>query len=347
MPKEQPSDVVGAVSDALGSQRNAANLLEIIDLTTVFRLPNGRIYANKSVSLAVERGKTLGIVGESGSGKSVLCRSILRLIPSPPGHIAGGEVWFEGQDLLKISSDQMQKIRGTEIAMIFQDPMTSLNPVWRIGDQITEGLRLHNQRSRRQAREIGITLLRQVGIPSPEQRIDEYPHRLSGGMRQRVMIAMAIATQPKLLLADEPTTALDVTIQDQILSLMLELQEQVGMSIILVSHDMGIVAETSDRVAVMYAGRVMEQAPTEAIFHRPMHPYTVGLLLSIPRMEGRAERLIPIEGQPPDLLKLPKGCPFAERCPVATDDCAETPISLRQVEPDHYTACLYPERVMA
>jgi oligopeptide/dipeptide ABC transporter ATP-binding protein len=347
MPKEQPRDVAGEESDALESQRDATNLLDVIGLTTLFRLPNGKIFANKNVSLSVERGKTLGIVGESGSGKSVFCRSILRLIPSPPGRIVGGEVWFEEDDLLKLSESDMQKVRGTEIAMIFQDPMTSLNPVWRIGDQITEGLRIHDQVGSRQAREIGITLLRQVGIPSPEQRIDEYPHRLSGGMRQRVMIAMAIASKPNLLLADEPTTALDVTIQDQILSLMLELQDQVGMSIILVSHDMGIVAETSDRVAVMYAGEVMEQAPTEAIFRNPLHPYTLGLLLSIPRMEGGTGRLIPIEGQPPDLLKLPVGCPFADRCSVATPDCAETPISLRQVEPNHYTACLYPERASA
>lgn len=347
MPREQPGDEGGGAGNLTGNQSKADHLLEIANLTTEFRLPSGKIFANRNVSLAVERGKTLGIVGESGSGKSVLCRSILRLIPSPPGYITQGEILFEGQDLLSLSSKQMQRIRGTEISMIFQDPMTSLNPVWRIGDQITEGLRLHDRQSGRQAREIGITLLRQVGIPSPEQRIDEYPHRLSGGMRQRVMIAMAIATQPKLLLADEPTTALDVTIQDQILSLMLELQEQVGMSIILVSHDLGIVAETSDRVAVMYAGRLMELAPTEAIFHRPKHPYTVGLLLSIPRMESRADRLVPIEGQPPNLLKLPEGCPFSERCPVATDDCAQTPISLDQVETDHYTACLYPERVMA
>jgi len=229
--------------------------------------------------------------------------------------------------------------------MIFQDPMTSLNPVWRIGDQITEGLRVHGKISARESRDIGIQLLQRVGIPSPEKRIDEYPHRLSGGMRQRVMIATAIASRPKLLLADEPTTALDVTIQDQILKLMLDLQENVGMSIILVSHDMGIVAETSDMVVVMYAGQVMEQVATEAIFHRPQHPYTVGLLNSIPRMDIRTERLLPIQGQPPNLLKLPPGCPFSERCSVATPDCAETPIALREVQPGHLTACLYPERV--
>jgi oligopeptide transport system ATP-binding protein len=279
----------------------------------------------------------MGIVGESGSGKSVLCRAILGLIPSPPGFITGGEVWFDGEDLLKLTEHQMEHIRGVEIAMIFQDPMTTLNPVWRIGDQITEGLRVHGKISTKESREIGIQLLQQVAIASPEKRIDDYPHRLSGGMRQRVMIATAIASRPKLLLAD-------VTIQDQILKLMMDLQETVGMSIILVSHDMGVVAETSDVVVVMYAGQVMEQAATEAIFNRPQHPYTVALLNSIPRMDARTKRLLPIQGQPPDLLRLPLGCPFSERCSVATPDCAETPIAPREVLPGHVTACLYPER---
>ena len=327
------------------TQNTDETLLNIIGLNTEFRTPAGTIFANKNVSLSLPRGKTLGIVGESGSGKSVLCRSIVGLIPSPPGSITGGEIWFDGKNLLKLTEDQMEHIRGVEIAMIFQDPMTSLNPVWRIGDQITEGLRVHGKISARESRDIGIQLLQRVGIPSPEKRIDEYPHRLSGGMRQRVMIATAIAFRPKLLLADEPTTALDVTIQDQILKLMLDLQENVGMSIILVSHDMGIVAETSDMVVVLYAGQVMEQVATEAIFHRPQHPYTVGLLNSIPRMDVRTERLLPIQGQPPNLLKLPPGCPFSERCSVATPDCAETPIALREVQPGHLTACLYPERV--
>jgi len=326
------------------TQNSDETLLNIIGLNAEFHTPAGTILANKNVSLSLPRGQTLGIVGESGSGKSVLCRSILGLIPSPPGSITGGEIWFDGQDLLKLTEDQMEHIRGVEIAMILQDPMTSLNPVWRIGDQITEVLRVHGKISARESREIGIQLLQRVAIASPEKRIDEYPHRLSGGMRQRVMIAMAIASRPKLLLADEPTTALDVTIQDQILKLMLDLQENVGMSIILVSHDMGVVAETSDMVVIMYAGQVMEQAATEAIFHRPQHPYTVGLLNSIPRMEVETKRLLPIQGQPPDLLKLPLGCPFSERCSVATPDCPETPIVLREVLPGHLTACLYPER---
>jgi oligopeptide/dipeptide ABC transporter ATP-binding protein len=328
-------------------QNGSAPLLRVDNLTTEFRTPSGTIVANDHVSLWVDAGKTLGIVGESGSGKSVLCRSILRLVPSPPAHTVGGEVWFDGRDLLTVSDSTMQTIRGIDIGMIFQDPMSSLNPVWRIGDQITESLRVHKGVSRKEAREVGIELLRQVGIPSPQTRVDDYPHRLSGGMRQRVMIAMAMACRPKLLLADEPTTALDVTIQDQILALMLQLQEQTGMAIVLVSHDMGIVAETTEEIAVMYAGRVVELAPTEAVFRRPRHPYTVGLLNSIPRIENKVERLIPMQGQPPNLLTLPKGCPFAERCPVATPDCAQTPVALWEVEPGHFSACLYPERVGA
>lgn len=333
-------------SSRIGIQPSA--LLSVKGLTTEFRTAKGILYANKNVSIFVERGKTLGIVGESGSGKSVFCRSILRLLPTPPARIVEGEIWFDGQELLKRSEEQMRKIRGIQISMIFQDPMTCLNPVYRIGEQITEGLRLHHQISSGEAREKAINLLQQVGIPSPAKRVDNYPHQLSGGMRQRVMIAMAISSKPKLLLADEPTTALDVTIQDQILSLMLELQEQVGMSIILVSHDMGVVAETSDQVAVMYAGQVMEYSSTEAVFRRPMHPYTVGLLNSIPRMKGGSQRLIPIQGQPPNLLKLPPGCPFVDRCPVADlEKCTQTPVSLTEIEPGHFTACLFPERLSA
>jgi oligopeptide/dipeptide ABC transporter ATP-binding protein len=326
-------------------ENNDSTLMEVIGLSVEFHTPAGIILANNNVSLSIERGKTLGIVGESGSGKSVFCRSILKLIPSPPGYYKSGQVWFDGRDLVTLTENEMRKVRGNAIAMIFQDPMSSLNPVLRIGDQITESLRVHHGITGKQARELSIQLLQQVGIPSPEARIDEYPHRLSGGMRQRVMISMAIASRPNLLLADEPTTALDVTIQDQILALLLDLQVQVNMSIILVSHDLGIVAETSDKVAVMYAGQVIELAPTEAIFYRPQHPYTLGLLKSIPRMEGRSSRLVPIKGQPPNLLKLPRGCPFVERCPVSTPDCTETPVSLREVQPGHFTACLYPERV--
>ena len=324
---------------------NGKSLLRVNNLTTEFRTASGTIVANRNVSIWVDSGKTLGIVGESGSGKSVLCRSILRILPSPPARTISGEIWFGDQELTTLSERQMQAIRGVEIGMIFQDPMTSLNPVWSVGDQITESLRVHKGIKGKQAREIGINLLQQVGIPSPQTRIDDHPHKMSGGMRQRVVIAMAMACQPKLLLADEPTTALDVTIQDQILALMVQLQEQTGMSIVLVSHDMGVVAETTDWVAVMYAGQVIETASTTRIFNYPRHPYTVGLLNSIPRMENKVDRLTPMQGQPPNLLKLPKGCPFSDRCPVATPDCAETPVALREVEAGHFSACLYPERL--
>jgi len=229
--------------------------------------------------------------------------------------------------------------------MIFQNPMTSLNPVWPIGDQVAEPLRLHRGMGRQQARGTTIELLRRVGIPAPEKRIDDYPHQWSGGMMQRAVIAMALAGAPRLMLADEPTTALDVTIQDQILALLLELQRETGMALVLVSHDMGIIAETADRVAVMYAGRIVELAPTAAIFEAPAHPYTQGLLRSIPRLEGRSAALAAIPGQPPDLARLPMGCAFAERCPLATAECRRAPIALRQVGPDHLAACLYPERV--
>jgi oligopeptide/dipeptide ABC transporter ATP-binding protein len=236
----------------------------------------------------------------------------------------------------------MRTIRGAQITMIFQDPMSCLNPVYRVGDQITEAIQLHQHIPNDAAHDLAIQLLQRVGIPSPELRARSYPHQLSGGMRQRVMIAMAISTRPMLLIADEPTTALDVTIQDQILALLLELQAQVNMSIILVSHDLGIVAETSDQVAVMYAGQVMELAPTESIFNRPKHPYTVGLLTSIPRMDREDRRLVPIQGQPPNLLRLPAGCPFVERCPAARPEvCANTRIKLQEVDPGHFSACLF------
>jgi oligopeptide/dipeptide ABC transporter ATP-binding protein len=337
-----------STSPSIESSAPNSRLLEVKNLTSEFRTQKGSLLANKNVCLSIEHGKTLGIVGESGSGKSVFCRSILGLLPSPPARILSGEIWFDGRDLLKLPEPAMRKVRGVEISMIFQDPMTCLNPVYRIGEQITETIRLHKHISRQEAHDIGINLLRQVGIPSPEMRISSYPHQLSGGMRQRVMIAMAISTQPKLLIADEPTTALDVTIQDQILALLLELQAQVNMSIILVSHDLGIVAETSDEVAVMYAGQVMEMAPTQAIFNRPLHPYTNGLLSSIPRMEGSQQRLVPIQGQPPNLLKLPQGCPFVERCPIARPEiCSKTPIQLQEVEAGHFSACLFSEKVSA
>ena len=324
---------------------NSDAILDVRGLVTEFSLDHGTIQANADIHISVRAGETLGIVGESGSGKSVLCRAILRLIPSPTGRISAGEVLFDGIDLLTLSEAEMRRIRGTRVKMVFQNPMTSLNPVRRIGEQITEGLRVHYGVGRAAAREQGIELLRRVGIPSPEARFSEYPHQWSGGMLQRAAIAMAMAGEPQLLLADEPTTALDVTIQDQILALLIELQERTHMAMLLVSHDLAVVAETCDQVAVMYAGRIMESASTKALFDAPMHPYTVGLMNSIPDMGGAADRLVPIPGQPPDLVNLAPGCPFAPRCTYASPDCAETAIALREVAPGHHTACLYPERI--
>src|SRR5262245_30836982 len=322
-----------------------ADILRIVGLTTEFRGRQSRIRANDDIHLSVRRGSTLGIVGESGSGKSVLCRSVLRLLPPSANAHTDGAVQYDGRDLLSLSEEEMRRLRGTELRMIFQNPMTSLNPVWPIGDQITEGLRVFGGMSQRQAREHGIELLGRVGIPSPEQRFKEYPFQWSGGMLQRAVIAMAMAGSPKLLFADEPTTALDVTIQDQILALLLELQERSGMTLVLVSHDLAVVAETCDRIAVMYAGRIVETAPTKSIFRAPRHPYTLGLLNSIPHLSQGASRLKPIPGQPPDMTRLGQGCPFAPRCGYASADCSTSPISLRQTGPDHFSACLHPERV--
>jgi peptide/nickel transport system ATP-binding protein len=322
-------------------------LLEIEDLVVEFRQGRGRVVANDHVSLTVRAGETLGIVGESGSGKSVLCRAVLRLLPSPPAMVRAGRLRFAGRDLMALDEAAMREVRGQDIAMIFQNPMTSLNPVWPIGDQVTEGLRHHRGMARREARSRAIELLRRVGIPSPEQRVDDYPHQWSGGMIQRAVIAMAMAGTPKLMLADEPTTALDVTIQDQILSLLVELQAESGMALVLVSHDMGIIAETCDRVAVMYAGRIVELAPTATLFARPAHPYSEGLFRSIPRLEAGAGRLPSIPGPPPDLSQPQAGCPFAERCAVASAECRREPAWLRPIAPDHATACLFPERVAA
>ncbi len=319
-------------------------LLAVKDLVTEFRTGDAVVRANAGVSFSLAPGRTLGIVGESGSGKSVLCRALLGLIPSPPGFVVSGEIWFEGRDLLRAGEAGFRSVRGTAIAMIFQNPMSGLNPVWTVGDQIAEGLRVHKGLSAGAARARAIGLMQQVGIPSPEARCDEYPHQWSGGMLQRAMIAMAMACEPRLLLADEPTTALDVTIQDQILALLVELQERTGMAMILVSHDMAVVAETCDDVAVMYAGRIVEIAPTATLFRSPRHPYTLGLLQSIPR-SAVGDRLRPIHGQPPDLARLGPGCPFADRCAAVSPDCRATPVALTAAGPEHLTACLHPDRV--
>ena len=298
-------------------------LLEVRDLVTEFRTERGTVRAVDGVSFEIAPRATLGVVGESGSGKSVTALSIMRLVASPPGRIARGEIRYGGKDLLALREPEMRAIRGNRIAMIFQEPMTSLNPVFTVGAQVGEAVRLHQGKSRRDARQIAIEMFRKVGIPSPEQRVDAYPHQLSGGMRQRVMIAMALACKPDLLIADEPTTALDVTIQAQILELLVELQRELGMSVLLITHDLGVVAETCDEVVVMYAGRVVERAPTKALFAAPRHHYTAGLLKSIP--SGR-DRLQEIPGMVPSLADLPRGCKFADRCPAVRERCrAEEP----------------------
>ena len=291
------------------------------------------------MSFSLAPGRTLGIVGESGCGKSVTALSIMGLIPQPPGRIAGGEILFEGRDLLKLAPAQLRELRGDRISMIFQEPMSSLNPAFTIGDQIAEVLLRHRRIGKREAREISIELLRKVRIPSPERRFDDYPHRLSGGMRQRAMIAMALACSPKLLIADEPTTALDVTIQAQILDLMRLLREETGTAIILITHDLGVVAELADDVAVMYAGRIVEHASVARLFSAPQHPYTVGLLGSIPRLHLEQERLAAIEGQVPGPFSAGSGCRFEPRCPFAVDRCrAEVP-ELNAIEKRHEAAC--------
>lgn len=322
-------------------------ILEIEDLVVEFHQGSKVVRAANHVSLTIRQGETVGIVGESGSGKSVLCRSILRLLPSPPSHVKSGRITFAGRDLLSLPESEMQKIRGADIAMVFQNPMSALNPVWPIGDQITEGERVHRGLGTRDARTRAVELLKRVGIPSPEMRVDEYPHQWSGGMVQRAVIAMAIAGGPKLILADEPTTALDVTIQDQILALLMDLQASTGTTLILVSHDMAVVAETCDRVAVMYAGRIMELATTAEVFARPRHPYSLGLLRSIPRIDGKGQRLEPIPGQPPSLSDLPPGCPFMPRCSFASPACGTSDIPLREVEKGHFSACIKAEEIAA
>lgn len=319
-------------------------LLEVQNLKTRFKTDDGAFYAVDDVSFSVKKGQTLGIVGESGCGKSVTSLSVMRLIQKP-GNIESGKVLFKGQNLLELSDDKMREIRGNEIAMIFQEPMTSLNPVYTIGDQIEEAILLHQKDlSKQQARERAIDMLRIVGIPAPEKRFHEYPHQLSGGMRQRVMIAIAISCNPELLIADEPTTALDVTIQAQILDLMRKLQKDFNAGMILITHDLGVVAEMCQEVAVMYAGRVVEFGTVEDIFYRPKHPYTKGLLDSIPHFETghKLDQLKTIKGMVPSLYNLPKGCRFADRCPYAQNDCQQSYPSLENLRGIHKVACFHP-----
>ena len=326
-------------------------LLEVDNLQTHFGTPDGVVRAVEGVSFHINAGETLGVVGESGCGKSVTAMSILRLIAEPPGKIAGA-VRFEGRNLLDVPEDEMRDIRGNAISMIFQEPMTSLNPVLTVGRQIGETLRLHQGLSARDAEKKAIDMLVLVGIPAPQRRVREYPHQLSGGMRQRVMIAMALACNPKLLIADEPTTALDVTIQAQILDLMRDLNKRLGSAIMLITHDLGVVAEMCERVVVMYAGRKVEEAPVEEIFARPLHPYTRGLLGSVPKLgsslvDGGRGKLAEIEGLVPSLRQRIVGCPFAGRCPMATELCSRVAPAIETKAPGHLAACHYAERRMA
>jgi oligopeptide/dipeptide ABC transporter ATP-binding protein len=315
-------------------------LLRVQDLATEFKSGPGRFRAVDEVSFTLGKGRTLGMVGESGCGKSVTALSIMGLVPDPPGKIIGGSIRFEGQELVGLAPERYQALRGNRMGMIFQEPMTSLNPAFTIGDQISEAILRHEQVSPAEAKARTIELLRRVRIPGPEKRFDDYPHKLSGGMRQRAMIAMALSCSPDLLIADEPTTALDVTIQAQILELLAELRGQSGMAIMLITHDLGVVAEMADEVVVMYAGRIVERAPAAALFAEPQHPYTIGLMGSVPRLDIDQERLAAIEGQVPNPAALPAGCRFRARCPFAIARCAEIDPPLGEIAPGHAAACI-------
>lgn len=317
----------------------SSELLRVNNLVTSFRTERGQVRAVDEVSFAVKAGQTVGLVGESGCGKSVTSLSIMGLIQSPPGKIESGEILLGGKNLLALTEAEMRKIRGNRVSMIFQEPMTSLNPVFSIGDQIGEAFRIHHKVGQKESLDKAVEMLRLVNIPAPEKRVKEYPHQLSGGMRQRVMIAMALACRPELLIADEPTTALDVTIQAQILELMAKLQTELNMAILLITHDLGVVAQVCKEVMVMYAGRIVEKAPVAKIFTQPRHPYTVGLLHSIPRLGRKTERLPTIEGSVPGIGRWPKGCRFQDRCPFVMDVCRASEPPLRGFGADHAVAC--------
>jgi len=318
------------------------HLLEIRGLKTHFATDDGMVHAVDGVDLTIDRGETLGVVGESGCGKTVTALSVLKLVAMPPGRIVGGEILWQGKDLVPWGKHEMRRIRSREIGIVFQEPMTSLNPVYTVGEQIAEVIRLHEGLGRRAARDRVVEMLRLVHIPNPERRARDYPHQFSGGMRQRVMIAMALSCNPKLLIADEPTTALDVTIQAQILELLVEMKSRLGMAVMLITHAMGVVAETAQRVAVMYAGKVVEEAPVGELFARPRHPYTQGLIRSIPRLDraGRKVRLEAIPGVVPSLLDPAPGCRFAPRCRFAMAACTRATPDLRQIGPGHKVACI-------
>ena len=318
-------------------------MLEVNNLKTHFKTEDGTVKAVDGVSFSLEPGETIGIVGESGSGKSVTALSIMQLNPRPPAEYPEGEILFEGQNLLEASEREMQKLRGDDVAMIFQDPMTSLNPVFTVGNQIREAIRLHQDVSKDEAQKKTIEVLRDVGIPRPEDRVKNYPHEFSGGMRQRAMIAMALSCNPKVLIADEPTTALDVTIQAQILELMADLQEKYGTAIMMITHELGVVAQIADKIMVMYGGQAVEQGTTEDIFYDPLMPYTWSLLRSLPRMDTAGDvRLLPIKGSPPSLIFLPEGCNFNPRCPFVKDECLKTDPDLEEKKQGHTAACILP-----
>jgi len=336
-------------ADRSGTARREDALLTVEDLRTYFYTKEGEVPAVDGVDFEIDEGETLGLVGESGSGKSVSALSILRLVPDPPGKIVGGSIQFEDRELTEVSDREMQQIRGNEISMIFQEPMTSLNPVYTVGNQIVEAIELHRDVDYAEAREMAIGMLEKVGIPAPDERIDEYPHQMSGGMKQRVMIAMALACNPKLLIADEPTTALDVTIQAQILDLLQELQDEFDMSVLFITHDLGVIAETCDYVAVMYGGRVVEYGDAETIFENPSHPYTIGLFSSLPQIDvdkhRQNDRLYVIPGMVPSPQEFPSGCRFRDRCDYATEQCASLPPNEQLSEPGHRSLCWYAREV--
>ncbi len=320
-------------------------ILKINNLKVHFETDEGLVKSVDGVDLEIAKGTTLGLVGESGCGKSVTCLSILRLIPSPPGVIAGGEIIYKGKDLLNLSEKEMEGIRGNDISMIFQEPMTSLNPVFTVGDQIQEAIMLHQNRTEKEAQELVIDILKKVGIPSPEIRADDYPHQMSGGMKQRVMIAMALSCNPDLLIADEPTTALDVTIQAQILDLMKSLQDEFNMSILMVTHDLGVVADMASHVAIMYASQIVEYGPVKEIYHNPRHPYTLGLFTSIPVLGEKKKDLYVIPGNVPNPLAFPDGCKFWPRCAFAQDICHTNEPVLKEVTPGHSAACHFSDSI--
>lgn len=328
------------------STGGTGHLLVVEDLHVEFRTRHGTIHAVNGVSFTLDKRETLAILGESGSGKSVSAQAIMGIIDSPPGFVTQGMAWFQGRDLLRMDERERRAVRGERIAMVFQDALTALNPVLSVGWQIGEMFRVHRGASRREARRKAIELMDRVRIPSAGQRVDDYPHQFSGGMRQRVMIAIALALNPDILIADEPTTALDVTVQAQVMALLAELQAETGMGLILITHDLGVVADVADRVAVMYAGRIVETGPVHAMYHKPAHPYTEGLMASIPRLDQKGERLNPITGSPPSLMRIPTGCPFHPRCRYARAVCAEDRPPLHEVEPGRRSACHFFEEVL-